>query len=172
MKRYIWLCLLLMMLVGCTAPAQQPTPIEEKDEEITVTIMVEGMEETVSAIRHTSALGYSVIYDPASVTLQKQEGADLYIDPYEGDIPDCYFRISLWEGDAMDLADEVGTVGGYPAVFTRSAEGMAWDSVIREFVFITVGERVYHVEIGYFSEAAEGYGTRLQAMLQTLEFIE
>lgn len=61
-------------------------------------------------------------------------------------------------------------IGDYTAKHYKTLNGSEWNSVVKNYYQITYGKYIYLIDIQYFLEAAEGYGARIMAMLNTIEF--
>lgn len=156
------------------APTSAPTGGE------VITMYLEGMPYEVSALRHNSSLGYSMLYDPETVTLTAGTEHDEYRSAPIEQYPDKYIYISKTDEtpDAVvdklisagaDLTDS-GTLGNCPVTYLRRAEGQNWDSKVVTYAVIETAKGTFIGEIWCFLEAQEGFGARAQAMLNTISF--
>lgn len=162
-----------------------PTPTvspsySDTQEETTFTYVLEGEEYTVSAIRHHSDRGYSMIYDPTIMTFGKADQYDLFIvKAYDGQ-PAVQIKITTETRTVEELAEYLETIGatgngtadldGYEAQVFRYSEGTEPDDVVKTYYVVQAGETVYQIETDYFNEAAEGYGARMGQMVATICF--
>lgn len=76
------------------------------------------------------------------------------------------------KGSDSDVIDTIFSedINGHTAFTYTIKQGKDWNSAVRKYYFITLDSYVYKIEIQYFVEAEEGFGTRLQAMVKTLSF--
>lgn len=206
MKKMLICLLALAMLVGCapavdggdnadTTPivspdtmpdpteAPEPTPTPEPtdtEEDAKFTFAVEGMEQTVSARKHTSLLGYSMVYDHNMLTFEKHEGYDLYVEKEDTNLPAVQIKITKEKSTVGDLvstlkksgAEETGylRLGGCEARVLYYIEGNAYDDVMKTYYVVQAGSNVFLIENSYFFEAAEGSGSRMAQMVNTIAF--
>ena len=204
MKKMLICLLVLAMLVGCapsvdggdttqteptvtpvvtpdTAPEPTPTPEPtDTEEDAKFTFVVEGMEQTVSARKHTSLMGYSMVYDHGMLTFEKHDGYDLYVETAETNLPAVQIKISKEKrtvGDVVSAlvksgADESGymRLGGCEARVLHYIAGNSFDSEMKTYYVVQAGSSVYLIENSYFYEAAEGSGSRLAQMVNTITF--
>ena len=159
---------------------------EISDETITLTIELEGMTETINATYFTSKYGYRMAYDIDRFTVTNEDGVDSFMtsNPNPELYPYVYLNISridqttlddyvtklkasLSSGYAEVRQDDNATVGDYNAVHFIAITGYDWNSVVRNYYIIESGSSIYLLEMQYFVEAEEGFGTRMNAMLDT-----
>lgn len=152
-----------------------------------VTIEIEGMKETMYGLWHTGD-GYQIMYDTDRFDFSDKDGSDTFVaeNPDPAIYPYVYVSISHLESKstadyAKELSDtlsknnlksEVTTdvsIGNYKGTKISAKAGSEWNSIIRNYYIIESGTAVYTIEAQYFAEAAEGYGARIQAMLNTFE---
>ncbi|TAH74762.1 MAG: hypothetical protein EWM47_01690 [Anaerolineaceae bacterium] len=164
---------------------------EGYEEAATLSIEIEGTTEEITASLYHSPLGYKMIYDNErfSITSDKN-GLDNYIaenlEPEK--YPDVYIKISspnssdpiitefeegkdsiiTTSGDIANFVEEV-KIGSNNAKHYKLKTGEEWNSIIRNFYIIKADENYYVIETQYFLEAAEGFGARIWAMLNTFE---
>ena len=171
----------------CAEPTPTPTPTPVptptwSEEPETMTIMLEGMEETMYGYRYTSALGYSMVYDPDWVRPEQREGYDHYTAVTEIHIPELYMQVTKTDKTAAQLiadlkaqgAEEnaVWLIGGYRSVGLSEMSGLGPADVVVNYYVTQVGDTVYLLETSYFWEAAEGFGARMWQMLNTIQFVD
>lgn len=151
----------------------------------TTTVQVEGNSETVPAKSVKGSYGYSITYDSSRFTFGPAEGADT-ITPVSEDtasVGNVYMAISQiteynledtvaglilqtnYDGNAQDTT--IGT-NAYPAKTFFYQEGDGPQAMIREYYCVENKDGVLLIEIGFPSEAAEGYGARLEGIVDTL----
>ena len=165
------------------APTAEPTPVPTptwSEEPAEITYMLEGEEFTYGAFRYTSHLGYSMTYDPDWVRPEQYDGYDHYTAVTEVHVPDIYMRViktdKTLEQAVAELqaqgAEEVGTslFGGCHGVRLSVMSGMGPADVVVSYYVTQAGDTVYILETSYFWEAAEGFGARMWAMMETIEF--
>ena len=170
-------------------PSQDPEDPENMtvgDRNDTLTFLIEGTEETVDAVRHTSWMGYAMTYDPARFTLTEgEDGVDYYLAETVEGRPNVYIAVSLVEGLTaeetveglrlqQDIQEEGETVAlganRYAATYLRWAQGAGSNDQVTEFYVTEQNGAVFLIEVGNFVDGQEGYGARLRAMLDTLTF--
>lgn len=160
-----------------------------KDETTTLTIELEGMKEEINGVRHTGD-GYEIVYDSDRLKYSKKDGIDCFIkdnaDP--AIYPNVYLCINhLKDKNASDyvkkLSDTLSangfkteikmdaSIGNYKGTILTAKAGSEWNSIIRNYYIIEKGTSMYTIETQYFVDAAEGFGVRIQAMLNTFKII-
>lgn len=50
------------------------------------------------------------------------------------------------------------------------SDGNEWNSPVREYYYLIKDNYLYEIEVQYYAEAAEGYGARIDALLNTFTF--
>ncbi len=155
------------------------------------TVMIEGMEEDVNYSTYQSEYGYQMNYDAARFTVTSENGIDTFMA--ENPNPDIYPYVfinitkSEYTKEKRDLRgiiyvyDEATNqtlftdspkdnvkIGAYDAVHFEVIDGNEWNSLVKHIYLITFEKNYYVIETNYFLEASEGYGTRIEAMLDTL----
>lgn len=167
-----------------TESAATDTATDAKNSQ-TTTVQVEGNTETVPAKTVKGSYGYSITYDSSRFTFGPAEGADT-ITPISEDtasVGNVYMAISQiteynledtvaglilqtnYDGNAEDVT--IGT-NGYPAKTFFYQEGDGPQAMIREYYCVENKDGVLLIEIGFPSEAAEGFGARLEGIVDTL----
>ena len=73
------------------------------------------------------------------------------------------------EYKSVEQFNQVSVGEQYKAVQLKAKTGSEWNSIIRNYYLIEEKNSVYLIEMQYFTEAAEGYGARMQAMLDTFK---
>lgn len=204
-KSMIVSLVLLMLLTACapaaddTEDVQQPTPTVEvtpsvepqatptpeptdTETDTSLTFLVEGTEYTVSAKKHNSTLGYSMVYDPSMLTFEKGENNDCYKEPEATNLPvvkltisksDLSFEqtVAAWKKTG---AEAVGytKLDGCETRVLHDAESTAYDAKVITCYVVQVGADVFVIETHYFTEAAEGAGSRMAQMVNTITFAD
>lgn len=160
------------------------------EEPANLSIEIEGTTEEITASLYHSPLGYKMVYDNELFSLSNKEGSlDSYVaENLEPDkYPDISIRISTLNssnpiiefeesqdsittasGDKANFVEEV-KIGAYTAKHYKLKTGDEWDSIIKNFYIIETEGIDFIIETQYFLEAAEGYGARIWAMLNTFE---
>jgi len=170
-----------------TEPQLVARESSETDEAMAVSI--EGTEETVQGKRYKSNQGYEIVYDSERFKRESQENTDSFLaensDPTI--YPYIYVNISRLEDTTVDayskeLFRRLTSEGqGSVSISTNKEKGQKtskdaevtvqtgykWDSVIRKYHVIGEADKIFLIETQYYLEAEEGYGARLQAMLDT-----
>lgn len=165
-------------------------PTSGSEETTTLSIEIEGTTEEITASLYHSPQGYKMIYDNERFKLSSEDGMDTYItknqDPDK--YPNIYIRISssnspnpiikelddeqksinTLNDEVADYVEDV-TLGTYTAKHYKLKTGDEWDSIIKNFYIIEDNDVLYLIETQYFLEAAEGYGARIAAILNTFE---
>lgn len=168
-----------------TVDPEDPENVAVGDREENLTMVVEGIEETVPAVRHSSWMGYAMTYDPAMFTLIEREDGDLYLGEQVEGRPNVYISISMVDG----LTDEEAVEGlrlqngieaesvtvalgqhDYAATYLRWAEGAGSNDATVEFYVSEQNGTLFLIEVGNFVDGQEGFGARMNAMLATLTF--
>jgi hypothetical protein len=163
---------------------------EDTEEPARLSIEIEGTTEEITASLYHSPIGYKMIYDNERFKLSSEEGFDSYLtensDPEK--YPNIYIRISssnspnpiikeldkeqksinTFNEDVAVYVEDV-TIGTYTGKHYKLKTGDEWDSIIRNFYIIEDNDVLYIIETQYFLEAAEGYGARIAAILNTFE---
>lgn len=167
------------------------------DATYTSTIELEGMPEEVTYKYYQSPLGYQISYDMERFTPSIEDTFDIFMaeNPDPEIYPYVSFNISRNEynsgyeglstpdllvanpfGDTttftekdLDKESENHSVkiGDYEAVHYMIKEGNEWNSLIKHCYLVPAGNYYYVIQTQYFLEAAEGYGARIEAMLDT-----
>lgn len=157
---------------------------------VPITIELEGMKETFNGGTFKSSNGYQVIYDVDRFEVKTDNNIDSFQaeNPNPDLYPYVYFNIGapmkLTLSDTIDqwkntlssdtkakLKDGSTTsLNGYPTKHYVVTAGTDWNSTIQNYYFIQHKDFVYMIETQYFVEAAEGYGSRIHAMLNTVKF--
>ncbi len=163
---------------GNSGTAVDPTP---------VTIEIEGMKETMYGLWHAGD-GYKIMYDVDRFEYSKKDGSDTFVaeNPDPAIYPYVYLSINRLENkSAKDYVKELSdtlsksglksetttdaSIGKYKGTIVTARAGSEWNSIIRNYYIIENGTSLYTMESQYFLEAAEGYGARIYAMLNTFE---
>lgn len=206
----LFLCILTVVLLTACSPSvehgadkSQPTPTVEgtpstapqdvaspsptippkrdhRQEDTEFTYTSEGVEYTVSAIRHHSDRGYSMIYDPSIMTFGNNDQFDQFIvKAYDG-LPAVQIRIFTESRSADAVIEYLKTIGaelsetmqldGCEAVVLHYSEGTEYDDVVKTYYVVQAGDTVYLIENSFYQEAAEGFGGRMAQMVATIRF--
>ena len=170
-----------------TEPQNTATPVptilpksNDTQEDTEFIYFAEGVEYKVPGRRHHSDRGYSMTYDPAIMTFSKNDQYDIYsVKPYDG-LPAVKIQITVENRSAEAVAEELKIIGseqsesvqldGCEAKVFQYSEGTEQDDVVKTYYVVQAGDTVYRVEICYFNEAAEGYGSRMIQMVNTIGF--
>lgn len=144
------------------------------------TIMLEGMEETITTSKYISSLGYSMRYDSDDYTVTSYnyaEGNDIYKCKSN---PDIWFAVggdfvtsyNEYINKRMSTAKldsyEKTTINGYDAVYYKSTN--FWDEGMEYYLIdINNGVGIFEICVNYpnTSEYNEGVGSRIKQMIQT-----
>ena len=169
-----------------TEDPEDPENLTVGDRADTLTFTIEGVEETVEAMRHTSWLGYAMTYDPAILTLTEgEDGTDQYTAEAVEGRPNVYVSICVVENmtaeetvEGIRLQEDIQKEGEtvslganrYAATYLRWAEGAESNDRVTEYYVTEQNGTIFLVEVGNFVEGEEGFGARMQAMLNTLTF--
>lgn len=153
-------------------------------------VMIEGMENDITLAMVTSRLGYELEYYSDYFGYEAEENTERYIGQNaEGEsYPNIYFTVTRVENGDIDqmsqtIVDEykkdaTGQVGkqkttignkehSYGATKITYKEGNEPSSLLKESYLIEKEGVVYQINLGYFREAEEGYGTYLHRMLES-----
>lgn len=163
---------------------------KSKDTSTSLTIEIEGMKETVEGTYfNNNLLDYNIIYDKSKFKHSSSEGSDSFManNPDPEIYPYVYLNISRTQDTTLDkFAKEMKqglshgyssveqlpktTIGdNYDAIHIIAKTGNKWNSSVRELYMIESNKSIYLVEMQYFTEAAEGYGARMHAMIDTFK---
>lgn len=176
----------------------QSQPVEETDDpgeligdrEETLTVVIEGVTETIPAIRHNSVLGYAVTYDPALFSLNTvDQFSESYMAERTEGIPNVYLSVSVIEDELDELTfddvvegmrtqksieEEAVTVAigahNYAASYLRYSAGDGAMDELTQYYITEQNGTIFVVALGCFNEGEEGFGARLHAMLDTMTF--
>lgn len=175
MKRFAC-ALMALMMMGAMAVA------EDASGTMDTTIFVEGEAEQITLTRYESALGYAIWYD-----------ADRFAVEHAGETADVFLPVGSVEGVRMEVRalDDESIETYTRTLMPEMEEGgyevsrmEAWDidtpypmaqlqgvkdGHIRMCFLMETGEGVYAFRMEYPAEAAEGFGARLIAMLNTFK---
>ncbi|BCN32717.1 hypothetical protein [Anaeromicropila herbilytica] len=159
---------------------------ETKDKPASYTVEVEGVKEKVKGLLHKGD-GYEIVYG-TEFKYSAKDGVDSYIadnsDP--AIYPYVYFSISkIKNKSASDYVKKLSktrsangfktkitknaTIGKYKGTMLSAQAGTKWNSIILNNYIIKKGTYIYNIEVQYFVEATEGYGARIQAMINTFK---
>ncbi|BCJ95804.1 hypothetical protein acsn021_33730 [Anaerocolumna cellulosilytica] len=166
----------------------QNKPKESSEADPPLLVEVEGIKEAVPGKILKSEDGFEITYDSERFKHTKEGDVDSFAadntDP--AIYPYIYVNVSriknttarehaakiITESEAakyqsMDTTYS-STIGkNYDCIQITLQAGREWNSVIRNYYIIEADKAVYLVETQYFLEAEEGYGARIQAMLNT-----
>lgn len=121
-----------------------------------------------------------MIYDPAIMTFENNNQYDQFIvKAYDG-LPAVQIRITIEDRTAENLEAYLKTIGaeltetveldGCAAKVLYYSEGNEHDDVVKTYYIVQAGETLYLIENSYYQEAAEGYGSRMAQMVNTIDF--
>lgn len=155
-----------------------------------VTIEIEGMKETMYGLWHTGN-AYRIMYDVDRFEFSDKDGSDTFVaeNPDPAIYPYVYVSIHHIENKTSaayikELSDTLSknslkseitsdvSIGNYKGTKISAKAGTEWNSIIRNYYIIEDGTSIYTIESQYFLEAAEGYGARIHAMLNTFEIMQ
>lgn len=160
---------------------------DQADKPAHLTINIEGMQEEVNGLLHAGD-GYEIVYDSDNYKYSDKEGVDCFIvdnsDP--ATYPDVYLCVNnLKDHSASDYLEKLtdtlssdgfkseiikdASIGNYKGTIVNAQAGSEWNSTIRNYYIIENGTSIYTIEAQYFVEASEGFGSRIQAMLNTFK---
>lgn len=164
---------------------EDPENVMLGDREDTLTVTVEGKEQAVPAIRHTSWMGYAMTYDPALLKLFEREDGDVYFGEWVEGRPNVYISVSLLDGltaeEAVEglrrqnnITEEGETVAvgrhSYAATYLRMSEGAGSNDAVVEFYVTEQNDTVFLIEVGNFVDGEAEFGAPMRAMLDTVTF--
>lgn len=155
-------------------------------------VMLEGMEEEVNYRTYHSDYGYRMAYDMDRFTVTSEDGTDTYmaeninpeIYPYvfmritrshyiNGEKPDLIGKLYVDDNYinqtfTTNSPEDNIKIGDYDAVHFSYIDGDKWNSLVKNVYIIALEKYYYVIETNYFLEASEGYGVRINAMLDTI----
>lgn len=168
----------------------------ERPADTTLTIQVEGNDESIAVHLNRSTLGYSLYYEtsryrvvPSTSVFASHMAADQYRPTLDlGTLPPVYLEVGRLAGLTPDAAlpmiaaqlastyssvthvanTRVG-VDQIDALVLAANNGTQWDSAyVRVAVFSDGAGGAFYALMAYFLEAEEGHGSRFTQMLDTL----
>lgn len=150
-------------------------------------IEIEGMKETINALWHQGE-HYKIAYDADRFQYSDKDGADTFIaeNPDPAIYPYVYLTIKYHENKTVseytkEIFDQLSQndfkvstekksgMKKNEGVILTAVSGKEWNSIVRKYHIIQEGTSIYVFESQYFLEAAEGYGARIHAMINTFE---
>lgn len=150
-------------------------------------IEIEGMKETINALWYQGE-HYKIAYDADRFQYSDKDGADTFIaeNPDPAIYPYVYLTIKYHENKtvseyAKEISDQLSQndfkvskenksgMEKNEGVILTAISGKEWNSIVRKYYIIQEGTSIYVFEAQYFLEAAEGYGARIHAMINTFE---
>ena len=159
------------------------------EEEKVTDIDIEGMKENVDYIGVKSSIGYEIQYDEDALNLSRENEKDFYRASIDEIKDKVYFSIEFLETSYEDFKLENKDndieefyINGQRAFNVNFIDGdffdetknttWDWDSDVKTLWYIDAKEGTYLVEEHYFMEAAEGWGVRLNQMINTFKIVE
>ncbi len=152
-----------------------------------ITVEIEGMKETINGLWHAGD-GYEIMYDVDRFEYSDKDGGDTFVaeNPDPAIYPYVYLSIKhLKNKSASDYVKELSdtlsknslksevttdvSIGNYKGTIITARAGSEWNSIFRNYYIIENGTSIYTLESQYFVEAAEGYGARIHAMIDTFK---
>lgn len=149
-------------------------------------IIIEGMQEEVNYEGTKSSLGYTIQYDEEALNLTRENEKDIY-RANNDDIKDkVYFTVEYLNKSYDDLKKENKDnnfeeieVNGQKAFIVTYIDNVLfdennnstwkWDSDVKTLWYIEADDGTYFIEEHYFFEATEGWGVRLNQMINTFK---
>lgn len=163
----------------------------------TTGVSLEGTNGVINTIEHEGVANNEVYYKvetPDNINVTHNGIIDKYESVYnDGTLPvDLYMEISILDGNLKnniqeknaDLVEEYKkncaqaenlkiSNKEYDAIHYYYSDGLDWDSTCHDVYIIDVNEeKIMVVDIQYFIEATEGWGSVCNQLLQTLEIYE
>lgn len=169
------------------APQNDFEYIKIPDNEKIEAIYLEGIEEEVDYTPVKSSLGYIIQYDKNQFELKREGQKDIYNIKTEGIDKDIYFTIEYLNEPYEKLKDDnknndiyESETNGYESFEVYYIDGdirgsdydYTWDSNVETYRYINGIEGTYLITVHYFMEAAEGWGTRIYSMVDTINLID
>ena len=156
------------------------------DEKITE-ITIEGMKEDVHYTGIKSPMGYTIQYDKDAFSLTREQDKDVYRSNIEDISDEVYFTVEYLEksfdefkkenlnGNLEDI--EINACRAFSTTFidgilASENQDVKWDSDVKTLWYIDSGKGTYLIEEHYFFEATEGWGVRINQMINTFNVIE
>lgn len=160
-------------------------PEEEKVNDI----IIEGIEEDVDYVGIKSSIGYTIQYDEEALNLLRENEKDVYRVNIDSIKDKVYFTVEYSEKPYDELKNEnknnsieefeingqkVFKVTFIDDVLFDETQNTTWkwDSDVKIFWYIDANDGTYFIEEHYFFEATEGWGVRLNQMINTFKIIE
>ena len=151
-----------------------------------LTIEIEGNKEVIPVRTYNSSLGYQIQMDEERFTYEAREGVDIYtaINPDASVYPDIFIEITKTnKSDQMNYTESLKQllleenpqtkelsdqkIGTYDVESFHLNFGNEYNSAIKKVSVVETIAAYYTIETQYFLEAAEGYGARIKALLDT-----
>lgn len=153
-------------------------PAMPLDEETTLLVTLEGMEEEAPAVFHYSDLGYSMVYD-AALSLSQWENGDSYAAPLDGSCLAVTTVGLATEEEVLEGLKEQNGIEGEAGLTNFGAMGYEGRTLSLEadghrvdWLVCRHNGTLWLIERSLSgAEAAEGWGSRFQAMVDTIEFL-
>ena len=176
MKRVFAFILAFILMTVCAAGAQTRESV----------ITLEGMEEKITETLYESPNGFSLWYPddtfmigdfygndrllPADETI---EGVELIIVPVDIPVEGSEGMIYEAVGGYMDGEAEIGEIEEYSLASGLDVKTVQvlCEGIISRFYLITGNDRVFCLTAMYPLEAAEGFGARINAVVETFETV-
>ncbi len=157
-------------------------PKEDKIDEI----IIEGMTEEVNYKGIKSSLGYTIQYDDESLNFTRENEKDIYRANSDEIKDKVHFTVEYLNKSYDELKIEnkennieelvINGQKAFKATFIddvlfdeNNNTTWKWDSDVKTLWYIAANNGTYLIEEHYFFEAAEGWGVRLNQMLNTLK---
>ena len=177
---------------GGNEDGQAVAPIHEghsDGDRFEVTVTAEGAEEKAN-MEHLTGKYASYVIDwfCDDFTYSSGEGSDCFTWNYDGDELINYMAISeALEYNRSDLSDlvEQNAAGEFDVIVRADAKIASYDAIllsctqpssviwpdnaVADYYFIDCGASCLMIELHYSTESAEGVGSRMKRMLETLE---
>ncbi len=150
-------------------------------------IELEGNKENVNMVKINSQLGYSIQYDKDYFTFSGDNEKDYYRATAEGMEDKIYFMIEHGNATYDDMKNEEKfkeaeefNINGRRAFRIEFMDGKLmddgdeqnWYTQVKALCFIEANKGVFCVEEHYFLEATEGYGVRMEQIINTIKLNE
>lgn len=157
-------------------------PEEEKVNDI----VIEGINEDVNYVGVKSSIGYTIQYDEEAFLLSREDEKDVYRTNIDSIKDKVYFTAQYLEKSYDELKNENSDVEefeingqkAFKVIFIDNVlynetqnTTWNWDSDVKTLWYIDAKEGAYFIEEHYFFEATEGWGARINQMLNTFKIV-
>lgn len=150
-------------------------------------ITIEGIEEDVNYVGIKSSIGYTIQYDENALNLLRENEKDVYRVDIDSIKDKVFFTVQYIEKSYEELKAENTNIeeieiNGQRAFKVTFIDDVLynetqnstwkWNSDVKTLWYIDAKEGTYFIEEHYFFEATEGWGARINQMLNTFKIVQ